>query len=101
MLLTDFWGSTNKLVGMLNKDYSPGLGALSKGDIDSAVSTFFNCKQHFDQLNQSKRVGIFLTSGLCQSRKQTPSGQQTTSEDFLNQVWFKNRGSKREGSRSW
>ena len=35
--------STNKLAGMLNKDYSPCLGSLFKVDVESTVSTFFDC----------------------------------------------------------
>ena len=46
------WGSTNELVGILNKDCPPCLGALFKGEVETAVSTYFNCKQHFDKLNQ-------------------------------------------------
>ena len=34
------WHLTNELVGMLNKDYSPCLGAIFKGDVESAMSTF-------------------------------------------------------------
>ena len=36
------WGSTNELVSMQNKDYPPLLGVLFKGNIERAVSTYFN-----------------------------------------------------------
>ena len=44
--------SISELVTMLNEDYPPCLGVLIKGDIENAVGTYFNCKQHFDQVNQ-------------------------------------------------
>ena len=39
------------MVEMFNREYPPCLGFLFKGDVDSAVSSFFNEKKHFDQLS--------------------------------------------------
>ena len=43
--------ATNELVGMLSKGYPPCLGALFKGNIESALSGYFDYKQHSNQLN--------------------------------------------------
>ena len=45
-------------MGMLNKDYAFCLEALFKGDVESAVSIFFDCKQCFDQHNWNWAKGL-------------------------------------------
>ena len=45
------WRVTNELVDMLNKDYIPCLRSLLKGDVKSAVSTYFDHKQCFNKFN--------------------------------------------------
>ena len=45
------WSSTYELVGMLNKDYIPCLESLFQSHVKSVMCTYFDCKQHFGQLN--------------------------------------------------
>ena len=46
------WGSTNELVGMLNKEYPPCLEAQFRDDVESVVSAIFSQQQCFVQLTR-------------------------------------------------
>ena len=87
-------GSINELVGMLNKkNYPSCLRALFKGSVGSVVITYFNPKQHTDQLNQDSANWSGHVSPLDYSRggSRNLPGSQVTQKTSYNDTccWWR------------
>ena len=92
------WGFTEELVCMLNKVYTPCLGAPFKGNVERTMSAFFGHKQCFEQVKFDQAQG---SGHLGRGGSRHLQGSWVPQNKSYKQVWSENRGNKRNGSWSW
>ena len=95
------WGNKSEPVDMLNWEYTPCLGSLFTGDVECAVSNFFNLKHHFNQLSWERVQGLGHASPLdCKRGSHKANRANDLIHHKPHNSWVRNRGIKWKVSRS-